>query len=135
MSTSPLKPASNPLTSDEPLGSENLLSNYPGADIILRSRDCHHFRIPKSYVVNSSPILEKVIQEAQDPPDDAQGEAPLPVVQLSEDGAILHSLLTFIFPVTPLVPSTTETTMELLFVAQKYQMVSTLVHIRASIAR
>jgi len=37
--------------------------------------------------------------------------------------------------VTPLVPSTTEQSMELLSVAQAYQMASTLVHIRASISR
>jgi hypothetical protein len=33
-------------------------------------------------------------------------EASLPVVQLPERGEILRCLLTFIFPVTPLVPST-----------------------------
>jgi len=46
-----------------------------------------------------------------------------------------HNLLTFLFPVTPLVPSTAENAMELLSVAQKYQMGSVLAHIRLSIAR
>jgi hypothetical protein len=118
---------------DDPL--PNLLFEFPGADVILRSRDTHNFRVPKSYIVNGSPILGDFIRNALDTPDDAHDEAPLPVVQLPESGAILHSLLTFIFPVPPLVPSTTEKAMELLSVAQKYQMVSVLIHIRGSIAR
>ena len=133
MSTSPLELASNVATSDEPL--PNLLFEYRGADFILRSHDSHHFRLPRSYLINSSPVLEQLIEKALDPPDDAHREASLPIVQLPESGAILHSLLTFIFPVTPLVPSTTEKTMELLSVANTYQMVSVLAHIRGSIAR
>jgi hypothetical protein len=59
----------------------------------------------------------------------------LPVVYLPESGTVLHRLLTFIFPTTPLVPSTTEEAMELLFVAQKYQMVPSLAYIRYHIAQ
>ena len=120
-------------TTDEPLA--NLLFDYPGADIILRSQDCYHFRVPKIYIVNNSPILGELIQRTLDSPGDANAEASLPVVQLPESGEILHCLLTFIFPVTPLVPSTPEEIMELLSVAQKYQMESALTHIRGSIAR
>ena len=124
-------------TSDETLA--DLLSEpsfeYPGADLILRSRGSHHFHILKSYIANSSPVLDNLIRKTLDFLDDENDEASLPVVELPESGPIIHSLLTFIFPVHPLIPSTTEQPMELLFVAQKYQMVSTLVHIRASIAR
>jgi len=121
------------LTSDEPL--QNLLFGYRGADLILRSHDSHHFHVPKSYIVNSSPVLDELIQRALDLPNDLPIETSLPVVQLPESGVILHSLLTFVFPVTPLVPSTTENAMELLFVAQRYQMVSVLAHIRICIAQ
>ena len=121
------------LTSNEPL--PNLLFEYRGADIILRSRDLHHFRVPRLYIVNCSPVLDESIQNTLDPPRDVHCEVSLPVIQLPESGAILHSLLTFIFPVTPLVPSTIGKSMELLFVAQKYQMDSVLAHIRLSIAR
>ena len=121
------------LTSDGPL--ENLLFEYRGADLILRSHDSHHFRVPKSYIVNSSPVLDELIQRALDTPNDVHSETPLPVVQLPESGDILHTLLTFIFPITPLVPSTTEKAMELLHVAQTYQMVSVLAHIRLCIAQ
>jgi len=117
--------------SDEPL--ENLLFEYRGADLILRSHDSHHFRVPKVYIINSSPVLGELIQRALDDANETHGS--LLLVQLSESGAILHSLLTFIFPITPLTPSTAEDAMELLSVAQKYQMVSVLTHIRDSVAR
>jgi hypothetical protein len=120
-------------TSDESLA--NLLFDYPGADIILRSQDSHHFRVPKIYIVNSSPVLGELIQSALDPPHAADYEHSLPLVPLPESGEILHCLLTFIFPVIPLVPSTPEEIMELLSVAQKYQMEFALTHIRGSIAR
>jgi hypothetical protein len=125
-STSRLKPASNTST---------LLFDYPGADIILCLSDSHHFHIPKSCIVKGSSVLDKLIQKALHFSTDAQGDTLLPVVQLPESGGILHILLTFIFPgnSTPLLPSSTKTMMELLSVAQKYQMVSTLDHIRGSI--
>jgi hypothetical protein len=124
------------LTSSEP--SPNFLFEYcgsGGADTVLRSHDSHHFRVPKSYIIDSSPVLKELILKTRDIPNSAGGESSHQVVQLPESGAILHSLLTFIFPVTPIVPSTTENAMELLSVAQKYQMDSVLVHIRDRIAR
>jgi hypothetical protein len=133
MSTSPPKPGPNTPTLDELL--PNLLFEYRDADIVLRSRDSHHFRVPKSYIVNSSPVLEEVIRKALDTPDDTHGDTSLPVVLLPESGATLHSLLAFVFPVTIWLPLSTERAMELLFVAQKYQMASVLAHIRGRIAQ
>jgi len=96
------------LTPDEPQALVSLLFEYPGADFILRSGDSHHFRVPKSYMAHCSPILDDLILKALKSPDYADAEASLPVLQLPESGAILHSLFTFIFPVTPLVSSTAE---------------------------
>ena len=110
----------------------NLLFDHPGADIILRSQDSYHFRVPKIYIIGCSPILGEVIRRTL---HDANAEALLPAVQLPESGEILHCLLTFIFPITQLVPPTPEKIMELLSVAQKYQMETVLAHIRGSIAR
>ena len=117
-------------TTDEPLA--NLLFDFPGADIILRSHDSHHFRVPKTYIFNSSPVLGELIQRTS---DFANPEAPLRAVQLPEGGEIIRCLLTFIFPVTPLLPSTLDETMELLSVAQKYQVGTALSHIRARISQ
>ncbi|KAF8472374.1 hypothetical protein DFH94DRAFT_602970, partial [Russula ochroleuca] len=107
--------------------------DYPGADIILSSRDCHHFQVPRTSIVSNSSILGELIQRTLDS-GDANAGASLPVVQLPESGEILHCLLTFIFPITPLLPSTHENIMELLPVAQKYQMRTAPTHIRGSVS-
>jgi hypothetical protein len=112
----------------------NLLFDFPGADIILRSQDSYHFRVPRIYIINSSRILCELIRSALEIPRAANDEPSLPVVQLPESGQIVHCLLTFIFPVTPLVPSTPDESMELLSVAQTYQMGITLTNIRETIA-
>jgi hypothetical protein len=62
-------------------------------------------------------------------------EVSLPVVQLPESSEILHCLLTFVFPLTTLVPSTPEEIMTLLSVAQEYKTGTVLIHIRGSISR
>ena len=133
MSTTP-HPEASPITC-QPIA--NLLFDYPGADIILHSRDSYHFRAPKIPIINSSPVLGDLIRRTLDSFADTNADVSesFLVVQLPESGGIFHSLLTFIFHVTPLMPSTHEETMELLSVAQKYQMEIALTHIRGSIAR
>jgi len=51
-------------------------------------------------------------------------------VQLPDNGVILSTLLTFIFPVATVLLPTLEEIMQLLSVAQKYEMASVLSHIR-----
>ena len=125
------------VTTDGPIA--NLLFDYPGADIILRSQDFCHFRVPKSSIINSSPILAKEILKHLDSSESYSGptnaEVSLTTIPLPESGKILHCLLTFIFSTTPIIPSTDGETMELLSVAQRYQMETTLIHIRGSVAR
>ena len=111
------------------------LPDHPGADIVLRSQDSHHFQVPKMYIVNSSPVLAELIQKVLDFPGNTNAEESLPVLQLPESGEMLTYLLTFIFPVTPSVPSTLEKMMELLYVAQKYQIRTALSLTRASISQ
>jgi hypothetical protein len=120
---------------DQPIA--NLLFDYPGADIILRSQDSYHFQVPKTPIINSSPVLGDFIRRTLDSFTDANADVSesLLVVQLPESGEIIHSLLTFTFHVTPLMPSSHEEALELLSVAQKYQMGIALTHIRGSIAR
>jgi hypothetical protein len=111
------------------------LFDHPDADIVLRSQDSHHIQVPKIYIVNSSLVLGELIQKALNSPGNANAEESLPVLQLPETGEILECLLNFVFPVTPRLPSTLEKVMELLSVAQKYQMGAVLSHIRASIVQ
>ena len=129
MSTLPHEAAS----SDTPLA--NLLFDYPGADVILRSHDSYYFRVPKIYIINSSAILGELIRTTLDVSPGDENPESFPVVQIPESGEIFLGLLTFIFPVSPLLPSTPEEAMELLSVAQKYQMGTALTHIRGSMSR
>jgi hypothetical protein len=111
--------------------------NYPGSDIVLRSCDSRDFPLPKLYILICSPVLGYLIRSVSATSDVPNGEVPepLPVVKLTESGTTLYNLLTFIFPVDPSLPSTIEKIMELLAVAQKYQMKSVSGHIRGIIAR
>jgi hypothetical protein len=136
MPTFPLETTvANMTVPDEPSSSANIAFEYPGADLILRSCDFHTFFVPKLYVINSSPKLANLIHNTLNSCDVVHDERLHLKLQLSDAGAILHSLLTFIFPVSPVLPSTVEEIMELLYVAQKYEMHSTMAHIRGSIAR
>ncbi|KAN0141560.1 hypothetical protein V8E53_000022, partial [Lactarius tabidus] len=104
--------------------------DYPGSDIILRSCDFQDCHVPKIDIANSSSVLRELVQTVSitSGVDNGEEEA-LPVVKLPESRAILHSLLTFIFPVAPVLPSSTEDTMKLLsVVAQKYKMNSVLTY-------
>ncbi|KAH9058207.1 hypothetical protein EDB87DRAFT_1578199 [Lactarius vividus] len=128
--TSPATPGPNEVASDE-----TLHFDFPGSDIVLRSYDSYDFRVLKLYIVICSPVLRELIQDVSNTSDVPNGEKqePLPVVELPESKETLYSLLTFIFPVTPVLPLTPEKIMELLSVAQKYQMDSVLIHIRGAI--
>jgi hypothetical protein len=141
--------ATESLASNPVISHENLLFDYPEADVILHSRDSYEFRVLKTYIVHSSPILgEKVLISPTPQPTPTSSTIPAesdvdsgpsaiahPVVELPIDGAILFSLLTYIFPVPPVLPSTVEQVMELLSVAQMYKMDVVLTHIRNHIAQ
>ena len=105
----------------------------PDADIILCSREHHKFRVLKLHVTKVSPVLHDLIQSASTSYT-ANPTSPLPSVPLSDSGSILSSLLTFILPMLPVLPSTPGHTIVLLSTAQKYQMDSILNRIRAMVA-
>ena len=131
-----IQASSEPSVFDQDTSSTETLFDDPDADIILRSRDDLDCRVQKVFLVKSSPLLNGLIQAASDHSDAAPfgSREALPVVRLSERGAILHNLLTFVLPVTPVLPPTLKKMMELLSVAQRYEMSHAIVHIRGSIA-
>jgi hypothetical protein len=129
-------PPPEPQTSNEIVPDKTLRFNYPGSDIVLRSRDSYNFPLPKIFIVVCSPVLRDLIESVSNTSDVPNGEErSLPVVNIPESKETLYSLLTFIFPVTPALPATAEKIMELLAVAQKYEMSSVVTHIRDVIAR
>ncbi|KAH9022497.1 hypothetical protein EDB84DRAFT_1580613 [Lactarius hengduanensis] len=129
-------PRADPLADPDPVEPANVLFDDPEPDVVLRSRDSHTFRVLKLYIIRSSTVLDDLIRAASDSSGTANvsNNGGLPEVQLSDSSTILSSLLTFIFPVPPVLPSTLEETMELLSVAQKYEMSTVLTHIRGSLA-
>lgn len=114
--------------------SDELLQSLddPDADIILRSCDHHEFRVLKLHLTKISPVLREPIQSASSS-HIANATSSLPSVQLSDSATTLSSLLTFILPMLPVLPSTLEHTMILLSATQKYQMDPILTRIRAMI--
>jgi hypothetical protein len=114
------------------------LFDDPDADIILRSCDAQDFRVLRLYIIKSSPVLKGLIQAVTSNPSDVavipDARAPLPLVEMSDRGTILAYLLTFILPMSPTLPPTIQEIMELLSVAQKYEMSYVLTHIRGSIS-
>ncbi|KAH9018787.1 hypothetical protein EDB83DRAFT_2679649 [Lactarius deliciosus] len=134
------------------LGASSLLH----ADIILRSSDSHDFRVQRFYVVDSSPVLRAQIMavssttrhgvgpgleatskasETTTVDSEANDKPLLPVIQLAESHTIISALLTFVFPVPPVLPPTIEQILELLSVAQKYEMTTALIRIRDCASR
>jgi hypothetical protein len=138
MSTVPPEvPALNPnlLPPPVPRADDTSKFNYPGSDIILRSQDSHNFPLPKIVIVICSPVLRDLIESVSNLSVVPDGEEHLPVVNIPESKETLYHLLTFIFPITPVLPPTAEKIMELLAVAQKYKMNSVMSHIRGAISR
>jgi hypothetical protein len=137
METIPQSPTTPTSLSDSDDQPTKTFLDYPDADIVLRSCDSQDFRVLKIYLIKSSPVLGTRIQAIPEPSCSTispGAQAPLPIVQLTDFCTILSSLLTFIFPVSSILPPTLEEIMELLSVAQKYEMVSVLADIRCYVA-
>ena len=109
----------------------------PDADVILRSCDSQTFRVLKIYIMRSSTVLGDLIgavSYTSGTANSASVGTGLPEVQLSDNGTILSFLLTFVFPVPSILPLSLDERMQLLSVAQKYEMSSVIDHIRGSLS-
>ena len=112
-----------------------LCLDIPDADIILRSSDQVNFRVHKSVLALSSPFFKDLLSLPQ--PRDEEVVDGLQVVHLSEDADLLCSLVSFLYPVPPVMPQagSYERVFALLAACQKYEMVSIQSHIRAEVTR
>ena len=68
------------------------------------------------------------------PPDDETVDG-LPVVQLSEDAGVLNCLVSLLYPISPVIPSSYQKVFALLAACQKYDMVSLQSYIRTEVQR
>jgi hypothetical protein len=113
------------------------LLDYQDADVVICSSDACEFHVPKVFLTKSSLKLDSLIHTASCPSETTKPvdtETPIPVVHLPEGSTVIYSLLSFMLPISPVLPPTLEETMELLSVAQRYDLAHVLVHIRGSVA-
>jgi hypothetical protein len=107
--------------------------NNQGADVILRSSDLVSFRVHKSTLAISSPFFNRRFSLPQ--PLDGEVIDGLPVVHVSENSELLHSLLTLLYPIPSVMPDSYEKTLALLSASQKYDMPAALSTVRSEIGR
>ena len=103
----------------------------PEASIMVRSSDQANFRVHKSVLAMSSPFFKDLLSLPQ--PPDAEIMDGLPVVALPEDAGLLNSLISLLYPISPMIPDSYQKVFALLAVCQKYEMESVQSIIRAAI--
>ena len=69
---------------------ETLHFNYPGSDIVLRSRDSYDFPLLKIMIIICSPVLRNLIESVSNTSGVPNGEEPLPVVNVPESKETLY---------------------------------------------
>ena len=120
-------PTSEPLD----IPSVPLCLELPDANIIIRSSDRVNFRVHKSVLAVSSPFFKDVFSLPQ--PPDAEILDGLPVVALPEDAGLLNSLISLLYPVSPVIPDSYKNVLALLAFCQKYEMEEVQFNIRSAI--
>jgi hypothetical protein len=104
----------------------------PDANIVIRSSDLVNFRVHKSVLAVVSPLLKARLLVL---PSDGELIEGLPVIQLPEGAELLNSLVSMLYPVPPVIPSSYEKVLYLLSACQKYDMVQVQSVIRAEVNR
>ena len=79
----------------------------------------------------SSPIFKDLLSLSK--PSNAEYVDGLPVVTLSEDAGLLNSLISLLYPITPIIPDSYQKVFALLAACQKYEMESVQSNIRFAI--
>ena len=110
-----------------------LCSDTPDANITLRSSDHVNFRVHKSLLAMSSPFFKDLLSHPRQPDDELVDG--LPVVQFPEDSGLLNGLVSLLYPISPVIPSSYEKVFALLAACQKYDMESLQRYIRAEVNR
>jgi hypothetical protein len=105
--------------------------DMPDANILVRSSDHANFRVHKSVLALSSPFFKDLLSLPQ--PSDAETVDGLPVVPLPEEADVLNSLISLLYPVTPMIPDSYQKVFALLAVCQKYEIESVESNIRSAI--
>ncbi|KAI0316422.1 hypothetical protein OF83DRAFT_1084270 [Amylostereum chailletii] len=95
----------------------------PDADVILRSSDNVDFGVYKATLAMASPVFESMFSL---PNPSGSQEATVQVCQMTEGSKTLNTLLSMIFPVNVIIPTTIEDVFSVRSAAQKFDMDSVL---------
>jgi hypothetical protein len=121
------------------------------ANLIIRSSDLINFRVHKPVLAMASPVFKDLLSLPQ--PSDGESVDGLPMVQLSEDSDLLNTLVSMLYPLHPVIPTTYEKVLYspatfsavvpnpcykvlyLLAACQKYEMAAVQSSIRAEVSQ
>jgi len=120
-----------PTSKSSDLPSVSFGVDVPEATIIVRSSDGANYRAHKAVLAMSSPFFKDLLSLPQ--PSDGELVDGLPVVALPEDAGLLSSLISLLYPITPVIPDSYHKSFALLAVCQKYEMESVESNIRLEI--
>jgi hypothetical protein len=91
--------------------------DVPDANIIIRSSDFVDFRVHKPVLAMASSVFKDLFSLPQ--PSDSESDDDFPVVKLSEDSELLHSLVSIIYPVPTVIPNSHEKVLYLLVTCRR----------------
>jgi hypothetical protein len=80
--------------------------DVPDANLIIRSSDNVNFRAHKSVLAMVSPVFKDLLSLPQ--PSDSEYIDGIPVVRLPEDSELLNCLVSILYPVHTVIPSSYE---------------------------
>jgi BTB/POZ domain len=106
--------------------------DLPDANLIIQSSDLVNFRVHESVLAITSPVFKEILSRHQ--PSGSESVDELPVVKLTEDGELLNSLFSMLYPIRPVIPTSYEKVLYLLAACQKYDMDQTQSFIRAEVS-
>ena len=81
----------------------------------------------------SSPLFDDMLSLPQPQPSEKEVVDGLPMVRLPEDAEVLSSLITMVYPISPVLPDSYDKALTLLATSRKYDMVGVQSRIRAEI--
>lgn len=100
--------------------------------MILQSSDHANFRVHKAILSESSLFFRDMFSLAE-PADDEIVDG-FPVIRLSENAEVLHSLVTMLYPIPSVIPNSYDKVLDLLAASYKYDMTAIQSTIRAEVA-
>lgn len=99
------------------------------ADLVIRSSDCVDFPVHQAFLSKASPHFKTMLslpQPSTSGPSSAKCHShprgSLPTVPVVEKSSVVHILLSFLLPITPVLPRSLDEAMDFVNAAHKYEM-------------